>query len=99
MLRSSGKHLHPQCRWPSRSSSPWPGFREIVTTWRFNLMSNREIQIHRGTKTRIELHSNLVHLRPLTVADVSPAYLEWLCDPEVNRHLEVRFSIPSFYQL
>ena len=41
----------------------------------------------------------MVHLRPLTVADVSPAYLEWLCDPEVNRHLEVRFSIPSFAEL
>lgn len=31
------------------------------------------------------------HLIPLTEADVSPHYVEWVNDPEVNRHLEVRF--------
>ncbi|MGR3434365.1 MAG: GNAT family N-acetyltransferase [Shimia sp.] len=29
-------------------------------------------------------------LRPLTAADVTPAYLSWFRDPEVTRHLEAR---------
>jgi len=33
-----------------------------------------------------------VTLRPVTLADVTPAYVAWLNDPEVNRYLETRFS-------
>lgn len=35
-----------------------------------------------------------IYLRSLNPDDASPAYLSWLCDPEINRYLEVRF-MPS----
>lgn len=36
-----------------------------------------------------------VTLRPVTLADCTPRYLEWLLDPEVNRYLETRWSPQS----
>jgi len=33
-----------------------------------------------------------VTLRPITPADVTPVYVGWLNDPEVNRYLETRFN-------
>lgn len=36
-----------------------------------------------------------LRLRPVTVADVTPAYERWMNDPEVTRYLEVRFAPQS----
>lgn len=36
-----------------------------------------------------------VTLRPVTEADVTPAYVGWLNDPEVSRYLETRFSVQT----
>jgi len=33
-----------------------------------------------------------VMLRPVTLEDVTPTYVAWLQDPEVNQYLETRFS-------
>jgi len=38
------------------------------------------------------LRSERLHLRPLTAADVTDAYVGWLNDPEVTRYLETRHS-------
>ena len=37
----------------------------------------------------------LVDLRPVSEADVTPAYVAWLNDPEVNQYLETRFASHS----
>lgn len=34
-------------------------------------------------------------LRTLIASDASDAYLAWLRDPEINRFLEIRFSVPE----
>ncbi|MGE4065078.1 MAG: GNAT family N-acetyltransferase [Rhodospirillaceae bacterium] len=45
-----------------------------------------------------------VAIRPITLQDVTPAYVAWLQDPEVNQYLETRFvpqtleSVASFVQ-
>ncbi|MFM9434689.1 [ribosomal protein S5]-alanine N-acetyltransferase [Janthinobacterium sp. CG_23.3] len=36
------------------------------------------------------LSSSRIAFRPLTLADVSQEYVDWLCDPEVSRFLEAR---------
>jgi len=38
-------------------------------------------------------NENIV-LRTLLPSDVTPHYLSWLSDPEINAYLEVRFSLP-----
>lgn len=45
-------------------------------------------------KTENPLHGVAIYLRSLNPDDASPAYLSWLCDPEITRYLEVRF-MPS----
>ena len=40
----------------------------------------------------IVLRTERLHLRPLTAADVTQAYVGWLNDPEVTRFLETRHS-------
>ena len=35
-----------------------------------------------------------IFLRTLTTKDITPRYLSWLSDPEVNRYLEIRFTPP-----
>jgi len=37
----------------------------------------------------------LVSLKAMTSSDVTDEYLSWLSDPKINKHLEVRFNIPS----
>lgn len=34
----------------------------------------------------------VVTLRPITIQDVTPSYVGWLRDPEVNQYLETRFT-------
>lgn len=41
------------------------------------------------------LETPRILLRPLTVADATQAYADWLNDPEVNRYLETRFAIQT----
>ena len=38
----------------------------------------------------IRIDGPRLYLRPLTLADASPAYVGWLNDPEVNKYLESR---------
>ena len=38
------------------------------------------------------LNGRTVSLRPITLDDVSPRYVAWLRDPEVNRYLETRLT-------
>jgi ribosomal-protein-alanine N-acetyltransferase len=45
-------------------------------------------------KTDQPLVGESIYLRTLNPDDASPAYLSWLCDPEINQYLEVRF-MPS----
>ncbi|HTK36157.1 MAG TPA: GNAT family N-acetyltransferase [Caulobacteraceae bacterium] len=40
----------------------------------------------------MRLDAPRLYLRPLSEADVTPAYVAWLNDPEVNRYLETRHS-------
>lgn len=40
---------------------------------------------------RVLTHGRIT-LRPLTIEDVSPRYLNWLADPDVNRWLETRWE-------
>src|SRR4051812_37206493 len=37
-------------------------------------------------------------LRALQTSDASETYLSWMRDPEVNRYLESRFSVPAGVQ-
>lgn len=77
----------------------WRISRKVETTSNCDLKHKGNINIHRGKSACIELHSKLVHLRPLTVDEVGSAYHGWLCDPEVNKYLEVRFSVPTLLGL
>lgn len=42
-----------------------------------------------------QIKSHRISLRNLTVQDATPAYLNWLSNPEINRFLEVRFNPPK----
>lgn len=41
------------------------------------------------------LLGEFIFLRPLTTEDATSRYLSWMADPQVVRHLEVRFSPPQ----
>ena len=41
------------------------------------------------------LHSEIIYLRTMEQSDASLVYLGWLSDPQINAHLEVRFSPPQ----
>ena len=41
------------------------------------------------------LHSRHIFLRTMQPSDASSVYLGWLSDPQINAHLEVRFSPPQ----
>ena len=41
------------------------------------------------------IYSEKIFLRSLRPTDVTPTYLGWLSDPEINAYLEVRFSPPK----
>ena len=43
----------------------------------------------------IILKGVVVSLKTMLPSDVTEEYLSWLSDPKVNKHLEVRFKIPS----
>lgn len=45
-------------------------------------------------KTEKTLLGKSIYLRSLNIDDASLDYLSWLCDPEINRYLEIRF-MPS----
>lgn len=46
-------------------------------------------------KKNIILESKNISLRILKEDDATIEYLNWLRDPEVNKHLEVRFNLPN----
>jgi ribosomal-protein-alanine N-acetyltransferase len=46
-------------------------------------------------KIESKLAADGLFLRSLNDGDVTTRYLNWLSDPDVTRHLEVRFSAPS----
>lgn len=43
----------------------------------------------------IRLLGEKIFLRPVTQADVTDTYCDWLNDPEVNRYLETRFVVQT----
>lgn len=42
-------------------------------------------------KTDLKLTGNNIYLRPVTLADCTQKYVDWLNDPQVNQYLETRF--------
>lgn len=51
------------------------------------------------SQSRKAIDPSTVLLRPLTVADVSDRYVDWLNDEEVNQFLEVRHYVPLSKQM
>ena len=44
---------------------------------------------------RIELKGKKYYLKTLLSSDVNQTYFDWICDPEVNKFLEVRLNLPK----
>lgn len=45
-------------------------------------------------RDRIVIDPARITLKPLNSHDVSDAYVDWLNDPEINKYLEIRHSVP-----
>jgi ribosomal-protein-alanine N-acetyltransferase len=46
-------------------------------------------------KLEIELPGDRLYLQEMKVSDITPEFVQWLTDPEVNNYLEVRHNPPD----